>query len=104
FHAEGGIRDFHVTGVQTCALAIFDEDLARIEQKLGIDVRSKGNQLTIRGEPTATEQARRALEQLYEYLQKGHELSPSDVAGALRSEERRVGKDCRSRCPRHDVT
>ncbi len=38
----------------------FDENLARIEQKLGVDVRSKGNQLSIRGEPTATEQARRA--------------------------------------------
>lgn len=27
----------------------FDENLARIEQKLGVDVRSKGNQLSIRG-------------------------------------------------------
>ncbi len=62
----------------------FDENLARIEQKLGVDVRSKGNQLSIRGEPTATEQARRALDHLYATLQKGHELGPSDVDGALR--------------------
>ncbi|MBN9003776.1 MAG: PhoH family protein [Rhizobiales bacterium] len=62
----------------------FDENLARIEQKLGVDVRSKGNEVSIRGEPTATEQARRALDHLYETLQKGHELSPSDVDGALR--------------------
>src|SRR5690606_40393031 len=26
FQAEDGIRDFHVTGVQTCALPIFDYD------------------------------------------------------------------------------
>src|SRR5690606_39662737 len=26
FQAEDGIRDFHVTGVQTCALPIFDDD------------------------------------------------------------------------------
>ncbi|WP_198643399.1 MULTISPECIES: PhoH family protein [unclassified Brucella] len=62
----------------------FDENLARIEQKLGVDVRSKGNQLSIRGESTATEQARRALDHLYETLQKGHELTVSDVDGALR--------------------
>ncbi|PRD49781.1 phosphate starvation-inducible protein PhoH [Phyllobacterium myrsinacearum] len=62
----------------------FDENLARIEQKLGVDVRSKGNQLAIRGEPGATEQARRALDQLYEQLQKGHDISASDVDGALR--------------------
>src|SRR5690606_40403605 len=27
FQAEDGIRDFHVTGVQTCALPIFDSGL-----------------------------------------------------------------------------
>ena len=35
----------------------FDENLARLEQKLGVDIRSKGNQLTIKGDPTAAEQA-----------------------------------------------
>lgn len=62
----------------------FDQNLARIEQKLGVDVRSKGNQLTIKGDPTAAEQARRALDYLYELLQKGHELTPSEVDGAMR--------------------
>ncbi|GAB1580444.1 PhoH family protein [Phyllobacterium phragmitis] len=62
----------------------FDENLARIEQKLGVDVRSKGNQLSIRGEPGATEQARRTLDQLYSLVQKGHELTTSDVDGAIR--------------------
>ena len=27
----------------------FDENLARLEQKLGVDIRSRGNQLTIKG-------------------------------------------------------
>ncbi|WP_425373754.1 PhoH family protein [Phyllobacterium salinisoli] len=62
----------------------FDENLARIEQKLGVDIRSKGNQLSIRGEPGATEQARRTLDQLYGLVQKGHELTASDVDGAIR--------------------
>lgn len=62
----------------------FDENLARVEQKLGVDIRSKGNELSIRGEPVATEQARRALDELYGLLQKGRDLSPSDVDGALR--------------------
>src|SRR5690606_40933160 len=29
FQAEDGIRDFHVTGVQTCALPIFIDDFSR---------------------------------------------------------------------------
>lgn len=63
----------------------FDQNLAMIEQKLGIDLRSRGNQVSIRGEPTATEQARRALDWLYDNLEKGGpEPETSDVEGALR--------------------
>ena len=62
----------------------FDENLARIERKLGVDLRSKGNQLTIQGDPEAAEQARRTLDYLYDLLQKGHELTQSDVDGAIR--------------------
>ena len=31
----------------------FDENLARLEQKLGVDIRSRGNQLTIKGNAAA---------------------------------------------------
>src|SRR3954453_1035959 len=62
----------------------FDENLARIEQKLGVDIRSRGNQLTIKGSSTAAEQARRALDHLYSILQKGTDLAQSDVDGAVR--------------------
>lgn len=62
----------------------FDENLARLERALGVDIRSKGNQLSIKGSPTAAEQARRALDYLYGLLQKGHDVSPSEVDGAVR--------------------
>ena len=62
----------------------FDQHLALLEQKLGIDVHSKGNQLTISGNPGAAEQARSALEYLYGMLQSGAEIAASDVEGAIR--------------------
>lgn len=62
----------------------FDENLARIEEKLGVDIRSKGNQLSIQGEAGVAEQARRALDYLYDLLQKGSDLAQSDVDGAVR--------------------
>src|SRR5690606_40939631 len=37
FQAEDGIRDFHVTGVQTCALPILDEGLAAPRDERWID-------------------------------------------------------------------
>lgn len=62
----------------------FDQNLALIEQKLGVDLRSKGNQLSVRGSTVAAEQARRALDYLYDRAQKGSEIAPSDVEGAIR--------------------
>src|SRR5205823_11770682 len=62
FQAEDGIRDKLVTGVQTCALPIFDE--------MGPVRMRRPAALERRAEPEAA---------------------------ILRSEERRVGKECRSR-------
>src|SRR5207302_10953009 len=38
FQAEDGIRDFHVTGVQTCALPIYLIDVTPIAQSVGLPV------------------------------------------------------------------
>lgn len=62
----------------------FDQNLAIIEQKLGVDLRSKGNQLTVRGPAAAAEQARRALDYLYERAQNGTDIVASEVDGAIR--------------------
>ncbi|WP_331461922.1 PhoH family protein [Roseibium limicola] len=62
----------------------FDQNLALIEQKLGIDAIARGNQVTLKGSPAGCSQARTALETLYQRLQQGHEIHPGDVDGALR--------------------
>lgn len=74
----------------------FDENLARLEQKLGVDIRSRGNQLTIKGSASAAEQARRALDNLYGILQKGVDIGQSDVDGAVRMADA-IQKAARSR-------
>src|SRR5690606_39515767 len=68
FQAEDGIRDFHVTGVQTCALPILCD----------LDI------LHRRG---AGQEHHRL------FLTAAHKTRKSSP----RSEERRVGKECRSR-------
>src|SRR5690606_41080165 len=67
FQAEDGIRDFHVTGVQTCALPIW-------ARAAGGGGRAVG---------------------------RGRGVADGGSAGASgRSEERRVGKECRDRWSR----
>src|SRR5438046_8922755 len=70
FQAEDGIRDWSVTGVQTCALPI------------SCDRERSDRRATARARPAPASGARR------------RECPP---CGSSRSEERRVGKECRSR-------
>src|SRR5690349_24150648 len=75
FQAEDGIRDLYVTGVQTCALPILwlSFDLQHLQQ-----LRSK-------------------LSHTLSIIRRG-EIAIADSKKLLaRSEERRVGKECRSR-------
>ncbi|KAB0682854.1 PhoH family protein [Aureimonas leprariae] len=62
----------------------FDQHLALLEQRLRIDARARGNRVELRGEQTACEQGRRALDMLYERLQTGADIQASDVEGAIR--------------------
>lgn len=62
----------------------FDQNLKLLEERLHIDARARGNSVAISGDLTATNQARRALDFLYERIQKGGSVETSDVDGAIR--------------------
>src|SRR2546426_2640745 len=85
FQAEDGIRDYKVTGVQTCALPI--------------SAACKGRALRPVELLEAPVPERRDHEQRHQIRDDGHaHPHPAGELLALeRSEERRVGKECRSR-------
>src|SRR3712207_7791261 len=87
FQAEDGIRDIGVTGVQTCALPIWIG--------AALDAGESRTQLLRRADQT--ERRRRELADLR--LDALEPLAHRCIAGPAhgRSEERRVGKECRSR-------
>jgi phosphate starvation-inducible protein PhoH and related proteins len=61
----------------------FDQNLKLLEERLHIDARARGNSVSISGELQATNQARRALDYLYDRLQSGASVETS-VEGAIR--------------------
>lgn len=61
----------------------FDENLALIEQKFGLDIRPRGNEIEIRGESTAIKRAEYVLNQLYEQAKTSQELTLSDIEGVI---------------------
>src|SRR5437868_14726967 len=81
FQAEDGIRDRNVTGVQTCALPI--------SCKAACESRSSLTRLCTAIRCLVSKQRARQ-----------RRLAPPPVK--IRSEERRVGKECRMRCSGYD--
>jgi phosphate starvation-inducible PhoH-like protein len=65
----------------------FDQNLALIERRLGVDARARGNMVTLAGPAGALAVARRVLESLYDRLLEGHEIAQGDVEGAIRMAE-----------------
>lgn len=65
----------------------FDQNVALIEQRLGIRAHISGNHVSLQGEKGALEKAQRVLDDLYARLRQGREVVLGDVEGALRQAE-----------------
>src|SRR2546421_4488541 len=87
FQAEDGIRDLIVTGVQTCALPIWDA--------VGV-LRLGARRLCTDESERPAVHHRRAAQGVRGRERGGYGGRGGD-GGRDRSEERRVGKECRSR-------
>src|SRR5688572_32930393 len=84
FQAEDGIRDLTVTGVQTCALPIYNATLVVVGD-------------------VATRDTLRSIAKHFDGIAPGDASRRSPTREPERSEERRVGKECRSRwAPYHE--
>jgi len=62
----------------------YDQNLARIEQQLGVSLVSRGNQLAISGPRESVDAARDALNTLYQRLKRGQSIDRNDVDAVLR--------------------
>src|SRR5690606_40402821 len=87
FQAEDGIRDFHVTGVQTCALPISGADPPDVTEHTG-------GLKTTRRHDRALDDGELCFHRLSPRCVPLREASQSQSLVG-RSEERRVGKECR---------
>src|SRR5690606_40662958 len=90
FQAEDGIRDFHVTGVQTCALPISPIFRNRVP------VQPPPQTWAVKPIPIIIQPS------LTMILLRAKPVRILCSLRASRSEERRVGKECRSRGSAYD--
>src|SRR5690606_40369968 len=91
FQAEDGIRDFHVTGVQTCALPISRPHyIAYFDRSVFTVVASNSlNGIIGRGDVSVCSMS--------VFFHQPTSCHAPCLWPTFRSEERRVGKECRAR-------
>src|SRR5204862_3352050 len=97
FQAEDGIRDLYVTGVQTCALPIFWVSYLTSRMNFYLDL----EQMTLDDRGVWCDELfnRTDGQTRVPDRQPGERLrAPRPLDDGRRSEERRVGKECRSGC------
>jgi len=61
-----------------------ENTLRVLEEELGIEVRARGNEVRLIGEPGAVAAARKVLEELYGWLREGQPIHARDVVSAAR--------------------
>jgi len=61
-----------------------ERHLRILERELGVDVRARGNEVRLVGEPGAVGAARKVLEELYGWLRDGQPVHTRDVTAAAR--------------------
>src|SRR5207253_8624159 len=92
FQAEDGIRDGHVTGVQTCALPISNKILRAFLKSKGVADKDIDEKYT----PFGHADYQTIVADIKKFSAGGKTAVVSTINGD-RSEERRVGKEWRSR-------
>src|SRR5207245_3364655 len=103
--AEDGIRDATVTGVQTCALPIYGPSIKTLLTSLNGSPPSDYGGPLHRAAPGATYIFNGTTYYgAYDSNNAGYSNSERKLFSNARSEERRVGKGCRLRGVREDMT
>lgn len=85
--AETLVIDFENASLLPALFGDHDRHLARIEQKLGVSVGSRGTRLVVSGSPSSRRVARIVIQDLYRRLESGLEVTEGEVDGAVRMAE-----------------
>ena len=78
------VLEFEDNNLMRELLGEFDENLALIEDRLGIETHAHGNLITLKGSNHAIKTAKSVLEGLYHRLRHGEQITPAEVDGTIR--------------------
>ena len=83
------VKEYADNQVLLIALGAHNDNLKRLEKKLGVEIKTRGNQITIQGEEEAVEHAFSAMDKIYAAAGKKGDIDNSDIDNALHVSEGR---------------
>ena len=80
------VKEYADNHILMIALGAHNDNVKRLQKKLGVDIKTKGNQITIEGEQDSVEHAFDALDRLYGVAKKNGDVNNSDIDNILNLE------------------
>jgi phosphate starvation-inducible PhoH-like protein len=90
--AENHVLEFRNNDLVPLLFGERNSHIAHLEQKLGISIADRGNQLTLRGDKQAVEKAEKVLNSLWDMLNKNQDVGTAEIDAALRFLDSKNGK------------
>ena len=81
------VKEYADNQVLLIALGAHNDNLKRLEKKLGVDIKTRGNQITVSGDGDAVEHAFAAMDKIYAAAAKKGDIDNSDIDNALHVSE-----------------
>ncbi len=77
-------KTFQKNGLAIALFGPHNSHLVRIEEELGVTIQTRGNQVTITGDPEAVARTGSVLDSLYERLERGQDIDQPEVDAMVR--------------------
>lgn len=81
------VKEYADNQILMIALGAHNDNIRRLEKKLEVDIKTKGNQITIQGDPKGVDKAFFALDKLYAVAKKKGDVDNSDIDHILNLEK-----------------
>ena len=81
------VKEYADNQVLLIALGAHNDNLKRLEKKLGVDIKTRGNQITVSGGEDDVEHAFAAMDKIYAAAKKKGDVDSSDIDNALHVSE-----------------
>lgn len=81
------VKEYADNQILMIVLGAHNDNVKRLQKKLGVDIKTKGNQITIEGETESVKHAFDALDRLYAVAKKNGDVDNSDIDNVLNLEK-----------------